>query len=379
MVNRGILSHFDYVLIILILPLVLISLFLISELDSILFSKQIKYIALSCVVFLFLLFVPFRLLGGFHYFFYIICLILLVLVHFVGTQKLGAQRWIDIPFTSFSIQPSEIMKIALMLILATYISSNPPSSSGYGLKQVCIVALLVILPTVIILKEPDLGTAIIIFLAGFGTLFLIGVSRRVWIILALLIAFLVPIVYVADPLRGYQKQRIVDFLSDKYPYQVQQSLIAVGSGGIFGKSKEEATQSQLKFLPYANTDFIFAYFVERFGLFGAFGLLVCFFTLIVYILRLGFHYGQDYFLRTVSTYIAVLIFLYLGVNVCMVLGLAPVVGIPLPLMSYGGTSFLTFMILFAILESIIVFKFVFEYNDRGRGGPLAQMVRALGS
>ncbi|RDU61179.1 FtsW/RodA/SpoVE family cell cycle protein [Helicobacter marmotae] len=379
MIDRRILSHFDYILVLLVLPLVGLSLFLVYELDPVLFSKQVKYMALGCGLMVFLFFVPFRNLRGVIIGIYMACLVLLILVHFIGTQKLGAQRWVDIPFTHFSIQPSEIMKIALMLLLASYITLNPPPKGGYGIKEFCIISSFILVPFLIILKEPDLGTAMIILLTGFGTLFLVGVNKKIWITLGLLIAFLAPVAYVVDPLKDYQKRRIMDFVSDKSPYQVNQALIAIGASGAFGKSKEESTQSQLKFLPYANTDFIFAYFMERFGMFGAIGLLILFFLIIVHILSLGFAYGQDYFLQVITSYIAILIFLYVGINVCMVIGLAPVVGVPLPLMSYGGTSFVTFLTLFTILENVLAFRFVFEYNAGTKPGPLAQLVRALGS
>lgn len=380
MIDRRILSHFDYILLLFTLPLIGLSLFLINELDSVLFAKQIKYITLGCGVIAILFFMPFRKMNSVIMFLYGACIVLLTLVHFIGTQKLGAQRWVDIPFTSFSIQPSEIMKIFLMLLLASYISNNPPPRDGYGFKEFSIIGLLILLPFFIILKEPDLGTAMVILLTGFGTLFLVGVNKKIWISLGLVVVFMAPIAYVIDPLKDYQKKRVMDFISDKSPYQVHQALIAIGASGVFGKSKENATQSQLKFLPYANTDFIFAYFVERFGLFGAIALLMWFFCMIVHILSLGFAYGKDYFLRVTTGYIAILIFLYVGINICMVIGLAPVVGIPLPLMSYGGTSFITFVVLFTILESILAFRFVFEYNSApNKQGPLAQLVRALGS
>lgn len=350
------------------------------ELDYALFIKQLKYIAVSCGLMIILFFVPFRSLHFAIIVSYVVCLFLLAMVHVIGSQKLGAQRWLDIPFTSFSIQPSEIMKIALMLLIASYVSANPPPKDGYRIKEFCVISFFVLLPFIFILKEPDLGTAMIVLLTGFGTLFLVGVNKKIWIALGLVVALLTPVMYVIDPLKDYQKKRIMDFVSDKSPYQVNQALIAIGSGGLLGKSKEEATQSQLKFLPYANTDFVFAYFVERFGLIGAFALLALFFYMILHILRLGFMYEEDYFLRAVTCYIAILIFLYVGINVCMVIGFAPVVGVPLPLVSYGGTSFVTFITLFTILESILVFKFVFEYNTASRKyGPLAQLVRALGS
>lgn len=380
MIDRRILTHFDYVLLCFIVPLVCISLFLISEIDIALFDKQIKYITLGCVLSFVFFFIPFRNLTNIIAVLYVACLVLLVLVHFIGTQKLGAQRWVDIPFTNFSIQPSEIMKIFLMLLLASYIATNPPPKDGYGIKEFSIISAFILLPFVIILKEPDLGTALVILLTGFGTLFLVGVNKKIWLSLALILAIASPIIYIADPLKDYQKRRIAEFISDKNPYQVNQSLIAIGASGLVGKDKNEATQTQLKFLPYANTDFIFAYFMERFGLIGGFVLLSVFLLMILHILSLGFVAENDYFLRTISAYIAILIFLYVGINVCMVLGLAPVVGIPLPLVSYGGTSFITFITLFAILENILAFRFVFEYNATSiNKGPLAQLVRALGS
>ena len=231
MIDRRILAHFDYILLLFILPLVSLSLFLISELDSALFAKQVKYITLSCGLMIFLFFMPFRQLNSVILVSYIICLILLVLVHFIGTQKLGAQRWVDIPFTNFSIQPSEIMKIFLMLLLASYITANPPPKDGYGLKEFCIISFFILVPFFIILKEPDLGTAMVILLTGFGTLFLIGVNKRIWIALGLVIVLLAPVAYIVDPLKDYQKKRIMDFVSDKSPYQVDQALIAIGASG----------------------------------------------------------------------------------------------------------------------------------------------------
>lgn len=135
MIDRRILAHFDYILLLLILPLIGISLFLMSELDSVLFAKQVKYIAVCCGLMTLLFIVPYRQLNGIIMVIYGVCVVLLILVHYIGTQKLGAQRWVDIPFTSFSIQPSEVMKIALMLLLASYITTNPPPQGGYGVKE----------------------------------------------------------------------------------------------------------------------------------------------------------------------------------------------------------------------------------------------------
>ncbi|MGI0406787.1 FtsW/RodA/SpoVE family cell cycle protein [Helicobacter himalayensis] len=382
---KKILAHFDFIVILLVVPLIVLSFFLVSELDSVLFAKQLKYLALSLCVAVVLFFIPYRRLNYSIIFLYVLLLLLVIAVKFVGVEKNHAQRWIEIPFTSFSIQPSEIMKVALMLFLASYISKNPPPESGYGWKDFGIIASFVILPFFLILLEPDLGTALIILLVGFAVLFLVGVHKKIWITLGI-IGFLsiIPAYTIAintGLLKQYHEKRINDFVNGNHPYQVQQALIAIGSGGASGKPQVLATQSQLNFLPYASTDFIFAYFVERFGFLGALGLLGLYFLLILYLLNICLSAVKDFFLRVVSGYIAVLFFLYAGVNICMVLGLAPVVGVPLALMSYGGTSFMTFVALLSILENTLAFRFVFKYNSDSAngGGPLAQLVRALGS
>jgi rod shape determining protein RodA len=163
-------------------------------------------------------------------------------------------------------------------------------------------------------------------------------------------------------LRDYQKQRIKDFVAEKPSYHVQQSIIAIGSGGMFGKEKDDATQVQLKFLPIATTDFIFAYFVERFGFVGSIVLLAIYGSLIIHILSLISVFKNDAFGVVFAGGIAILFFVYVSVNVAMTIGMAPVVGIPLPLFSYGGTSFLNFMILLGILENLLAFRFNFLYN-----------------
>ncbi|WP_394950526.1 FtsW/RodA/SpoVE family cell cycle protein [uncultured Helicobacter sp.] len=380
---KKILAHFDFVVILFVLPLVVLSFWLVRELDVTMFTKQLKYLVMSLCVGLVIFFIPFRRLNYSIIFLYVLLLVLLILVKFIGVEKNSAVRWIEIPFTSFSIQPSEVMKIALMLFLASYIAKNPPPDEGYGWRQFGIILSFVLLPFFIILLEPDLGTALIVLLVGVGVLFLVGVHRKIWITLGIIGLLVVPTTYSVafstGLLKPYHQKRIANFVSGEYPYQVQQALIAIGSGGFVGQKKEMATQSQLGFLPYASTDFFFAYYVERFGLLGAFGLLALYLGLILYLLSICLGAIKDYFLRVVSGYIAILFFLYAGVNICMVIGLAPVVGIPLPMMSYGGTSFMTFMILLVILENALAFRFIFEYNARSARGPLAQLVRALGS
>lgn len=375
--DRRILAHFDFLIPLLILPIIGLSLFLIHELGSSLIYKQLIYISTSIIFAYFIFFIPFRKLSKSIYFFYWLSIILLILVEFIGTKKLGAQRWIEIPFTPFSIQPSELLKIALMLILALIIRQNPPPKDGYDWQEFGRISLVILMPFFIILQQPDLGTALTILFMGYGMLFLIGVNKKIWITLFCVFAISSPLIYEYG-IRDYQKKRIHDFLSEKPSHQVTQSIIAIGSGGLRGKDKSEATQSQLKFLPIATSDFIFAYFMERFGFVGGFLLISLYMFLIFHILSYSLN-AKDYFLRVISSCIAILFFVYMSVNIAMTIGFAPVVGLPLPLFSYGGTSFLTFMVMLAILENLLAFRFELKYNSPSSKGPLAQLVRALGS
>ena len=152
-------------------------------------------------------------------------------------------------------------------------------------------------------------------------------------------------------------------MSEESNYHVQQSIIAIGSGGLYGKDKEDATQAQLKFLPISTSDFIFAYFVERFGFWGACVLIGIYAGLILHLMSINYLVKDDYFIKVFATSLSIMIFLYMSVNIAMTLGFAPVVGIPLPMFSYGGSSFVNFMILFGILENLLAFRFIFEYNS----------------
>lgn len=378
--NRRILAHFDFLIPVLILPIIGISLFLIYELGSSLVYKQLIYIGGSFMIAYFVFFIPFRKLSKSIYFFYWFCLGLLILVEFLGTKKLGAQRWIEIPFTSFSIQPSEIFKIALMLMLALVIRQNPPPKDGYDWREFFRISAFILVPFFIILQQPDLGTALTVLFMGFGALFLIGVNKKIWITLIIIFSISSPLIYQYG-IRDYQKKRIHDFLGEKPSHQVTQSIIAIGAGGARGKQKNQATQSQLKFLPIATSDFIFAYYIERFGFIGGLTLITIYMILIFHILSYTLLNLKDYFLRVVASCVGILFFVYMSVNIAMTIGFAPVVGLPLPLFSYGGTSFLTFIIMLAILENLLAFRFDLKYNTPSprKFGSLAQLVRALGS
>ncbi len=272
------------------------------------------------------------------------------MVNIFGIRILGAKRWLKIPFTHITIQPSAFMKTTLLLMLGYLIYKNPPKPK-YSFKEFLKFSVYIIIPFILIVKEPDLGTALILLIIGFGVLFIVGVEKKVWITIAISSLIVVPIYYKFF-MKDYQKQRIESFLN-KPSYHVKQSLIAIGSGGLTGKNKSQATQTQLKFLPIASSDFIFAYYVERFGFIGALILIFLYFLLIYYLLSKAQSLKDDYFAKVMYAGVALMIFIYSYINISMTMNLAPVVGVPLPLISHGGTSFINFMILFAILENLI--------------------------
>ena len=364
-IDQRILSHIDFIVLALIVPLVFLSGILINEIHPVLAQKHLTYVSVGIIAFIVFFFLPIRRFIWMIPFFYWFSIVLLVLVEFIGITKLGAKRWIEIPFIHMTIQPSEIIKPAFILMMAYLISRMPPPRGGYGLKEFLKLSAYIILPFILIAKEPDLGTATVLLLLGFGLLFIAGVYWKIWATLALVIGIGAPTLGYTL-LHDYQKQRIADFISEKPSYHVQQSIIAIGSGGLVGKSKDEATQTQMKFLPIASSDFIFAYFVERFGFLGTVVLFILYIVLILHLFSISTWLTEDYFIRITSLGISLLIFIYMSVNIAMTIGLAPVVGVPLPMFSYGGTSFVIFMILFGILENLLAFRFHYMYDTTSR-------------
>ena len=360
-IDRRIVTHFDFLIPILILPIIIFSYFLISEANATLASKQLVYFTVATFVFCLFFLTPLRKIEWLIPLFFWVAIALLISVEFFRISRLGAKRWLEIPFVHFTIQPSEILKPAFILMLAYLIKQDPPPQKGYGWKQFFKLSFYILLPFVLIAKEPDLGTAMILLMLGYGILFIIGVDKKIWITLGILIALASPFLY--NHLHDYQKKRITDFLSDTPSYHVKQSIIAIGSGGLYGKEKDEATQTHYKFLPIATSDFIFAYTVERFGFWGAFALIVCYALLIIHLITLNYQLKKEPFAQVMTSGIALLIFLYMGVNIAMTIGLAPVVGVPLPLFSYGGSSFITFFALFGILENLLAFRFDPTYRS----------------
>lgn len=360
-IDKRIISQFDYLLIIFILPLVYFSYHLISETNEILAQKQLIYFSIAFASFVVVFFLPVRRNIRMIPFFYWLGIILLLAVEFIGVSKLGAQRWLEIPGTSATIQPSELIKPVFLLMIGHLVQTNPPPKGGYQLKEFIYLSFYIFLPFILIAKEPDLGTALVLLLVGYGILFIVGVYWKIWVTILLVIGISSPFIYTYL-IKDYQKKRIHDFISEKPSYHVQQSIIAIGSGGLFGKDSEDATQTQLKFLPIATSDFIFAYLVERYGFIGALGLILIYLLLILQLLSMNFYFKEDYVIRCFSSGLALLLFLSMSINIFMVIGFAPVVGLPLPMFSYGGSSFINFIIIFAILENLLAFRYMDMYN-----------------
>lgn len=281
---------------------------------------------------------------------YALGLLLLAVVAVAGDVGKGAQRWLDLGFVRF--QPSEIMKLGVPMMCAWYLHQRPLPPA---LRDVAIVLLVVLLPTLLIAEQPDLGTALLVAVAGLIVLVMGGLP---WIYLlggAAVVGAAVPLVW-RFLLHDYQRQRVLTLLDPQSDalgagYHIIQSQIAIGSGGVFGKGWTNGSQAQLEFLPERSTDFIYAVIGEELGLLGLIALLIGY----LFIVGRGLYMAtqcRDAFARLVSGSIALTFFVYAFVNAGMVTGLLPVVGVPLPLVSYGGTSFVTLMAGFGILMSL---------------------------
>jgi rod shape determining protein RodA len=359
--DKRIFKHFSYVLIIQMIPLFILSSYLVNEISPHLFNKQMIYYFIAFIVFIVSAFMPWRhIIWWFVPLFYIGNLVLLIAVEFIGKTILGAQRWIELPGTGVTIQPSEFIKVSVIMMLGYLISRTPPPEKGYGIFQFIKLSIVIVIPFLLIAKEPDLGTALVLLITGYGILFVIGINWKIWATIVIILGLTAPLLY--GQLKPYQKKRVTDFIG-KPSYHVKQALIAIGSGGLKGKAKEDATQTQLKFLPVSSTDFIFAYLGERLGFKGMITVIILYMLLIFNLLYISAKYATDYLIKAFASGLAFLIFVYMGVNIYMVIGLAPVVGLPLPLFSHGGTSFIIFAVIFGILQNLIAFKDYSRYNS----------------
>ncbi len=280
---------------------------------------------------------------------YLFGIVLLILVIFYGDVGKGAQRWLDLEI--FRFQPSELMKLSVPMMVAFYLAdkSLPPRFT-----RVLAVSVLITIPVLLIAKQPDLGTALLVATAGFSVLFIAGISWRLLTIMGGLGAAGAPILW--HFMHDYQKRRVLTFLNPENDplgagYHIIQSKIAIGSGGFYGKGWLNGTQSHLEFLPERSTDFIFAVFCEEFGMLGVLFLLCIYLFIISRGLYIAIN-AQHTFGRLLASGLTLTFFVYIFVNMGMVTGQLPVVGVPLPLVSHGGTSMVTLMIGFGIIMAI---------------------------
>ena len=289
------------------------------------------------------------------YIFYGVSLMLLVFVELAGEVGMGAQRWID--FGVIRLQPSELMKISVVIVLARYFHIRSFHEIGNPL-HLAIPAFLILVPVALVIKQPDLGTAIMMALSGLVIFFIAGVRMWKFILLFLGGVALVPIIW--QFLLEYQKKRILTFLSPEIDplgagYHLMQSKIALGSGGLYGKGFIQGSQSHLNFLPEIQTDFIFTMLAEEFGLLGGLVVLLLFFLISCYGLILSFFMASK-FARFLTIGMITTLFFYVFINIGMVMGLLPIVGVPLPFISYGGSALLTSMTAIGLIISCHVHR-----------------------
>ena len=347
-------KNLDYILLLSILILSTLSLFVMYSTDGgeLLYHTKSHFIKLS-VFFVLMLLISFFNIKFWHlssYFLYGIIILLLIWVSIYGIKVSGSQRWMNLYF--LALQPSELMKIGIILCLAKYYHRVSVEKVN-SFNSIFFALTIILIPIILVVSQPDLGTSILIASSGLIILWLGGVKIKYFFFS--FITFLISLPFIISNLQPYQKLRILTFLDpDRDPlgagYQIIQSKIAIGSGGFSGKGFLQGTQSYLDFLPEKHTDFIFTLFSEEFGFIGSIGLLLLYLIIIIRIIRIGV-ISRSSFAKLFCFGFAFSIFIYITVNLSMVLGLLPIVGSPLPIMSYGGSSMLATMIGFGIVLS----------------------------
>ena len=366
MFDRRLFTNFDWTLLAVVLMVTAVGVVNIysasspyRDIGTPYYLKQLYWIVAGLMVSFTICSMDYHLLEDFAYWLYGGVLILLVLVLLVGKTTMGATRWLHLGF--FNIQPSEPMKIVIIMTFARFFSRYPVFK-GLTLRDLVYPLLLLGLPAALIMKQPDLGTAVLVSLIGGTMLLFVGVR---WSALATLFAAAIPSIYLGWRfyLHDYQKKRIYNFLNpDLDPqgsgYHIIQSKIAVGSGAIFGKGYMQGTQSQLRFLPEQHTDFAFSVFAEEWGFVGCLAMLALYLFLILWGLGIAKR-CNDRFGALMAVGVCAMLFWHILINMGMVIGLFPVVGVPLPFFSYGGTSMVTSMIGVGILLNISMRRFMF--------------------
>jgi rod shape determining protein RodA len=337
---------------------------------SSLYYKQIIWVSMGVIIMFLALIPDYHTVGRYAYVLYATSLLLLLLVMVMGRTGMGAQRWLAIG--PFAFQPSELAKLSLTLALARYFAEDP-KRGGYGLRDLTIPCIMVLIPLVLVLKQPDLGTALMLLLTSALIVMIAGLRMRSVFIIILIGVTIASVVFLVPPVRHkiwgslkpYQQNRIRAFIDPSSDplgsgYHANQSKIAVGSGQIIGKGFRKGTQSQMAFLPERHTDFIFAVIAEERGLIGS-GLMVLLYLILLLVGVDAAKNAKDRLGALMAGGIVSMISLYVFINVGMAVGIVPVVGVPLPLVSYGGTSTITTFIALGLLLNIQARRFMLFY------------------
>jgi rod shape determining protein RodA len=327
------------------------------------FLKQSIFFGVGIAAMIVALSISPQFLNRYAYVIYGVGVALLVAVVLVGSVVNGSRRWIPLP-AGFNLQPAELMKLAIILCMARYLSRNPPKNGPYNLKQLIIPAGLILLPMALIMKQPDLGSAIAVGAIGGVMVLFMGIRTRIIIIALVLAAGVAPLVW--SHLHPYQQRRILTLFDPSADprgsgYHINQSIIAVGSGELTGKGFMRGTQTQLEFLPEHTTDFIFSVLAEEWGFTGCLAVLIVYFILIFRLLRVSSR-SKDFFSSLVAFGVATFFAVHATINIGMVIGILPVVGIPLPLFSYGGSAVLTLMFGLGLVLGISMRRLAFAHG-----------------
>lgn len=323
--------------------------------------KQAVYFALGLIVMVIGMSIPTHIFQRYAFVIYALGVVLLLAVDTVGVVVKGSQRWLDLG--GFNLQPAECMKFGLLLAIARVIAKSPPREGQlYSYRDLLLPCAIIALPMVLIMKQPDLGTALSLAIVGCGQLLFVGIRPRTLLVSVLALAVLaVPSWHM---LHDYQQRRVLVLLDPESDpqgsgYHITQSKIAVGSGEFLGKGYREGTQTQLEFLPEHTTDFVFSVLAEEWGFVGCFFLLSVFLGLLTVMLRIA-HRSRDLFACMVAVGVTTQLFAHIFINIGMVIGLMPVVGIPLPLVSYGGSSMLSLMFGIGVVQGVSMRRMMFR-------------------
>lgn len=366
MIDRRLLLNFDWVLFGLVLMVSLLGILNIYSatnpykiIGTAYYLKQSYWLLAGMTVALLCCSLDYHILEDFSFWFYGFVLLLLIAVLLVGRRSMGATRWLNLGL--FTIQPSELMKIVIIITFARYFN-NFHTVGGLTVREVLAPLALLAVPAALIMKQPDLGTSVLVILIVLSMIMFVGVR---WTTVVTFACITVPMAWLAWArlLRPYQKSRILDFLNPERSrlgsgYHIIQSKIAVGSGGFTGKGYIKGTQAQLRFLPEQHTDFAFSVFAEEWGFIGCLLLLVIYLSLVLWGLTIA-RSCNDRFGGLLAVGVTAMLFWHIVINIGMVIGLFPVVGVPLPFFSYGGTSMITSMVGIGLLQNISMRRFMF--------------------